>query len=41
MRLLLVEDDAELCKNLHQQLNKEGFAVDVANNGIEAELMGD
>ena len=41
MRLLLVEDDAELSQSLHQQLKKEGFAVDVADNGIDAEFMGD
>ncbi len=41
MRLLLVEDDAELSKSLHQQLKKEGFAIDVADNGVDAEFMGD
>lgn len=41
MRLLLVEDDAELSQSLHQQLKKQGFAVDVADNGIDAEFMGD
>lgn len=41
MRLLLVEDDIELSKNLHQQLKKEGFAVDVADNGLDAEFLGD
>lgn len=41
MRLLLVEDDADLSLSLHQQLKKEGFAVDVADNGIDAEFMGD
>jgi len=41
MRLLLVEDDVELSKNLHQQLKKEGFAVDLADNGVDAEFMGD
>ncbi len=41
MRLLLVEDDAELSQSLHRQLKKEGFAVDVADNGIDAEFMGD
>lgn len=41
MRLLLVEDDVELSQNLHQQLKKEGFAVDLADNGIDAEFMGD
>ena len=40
MRLLLVEDDVELSENLHQQLKREGFAVDIADNGIDAEFMG-
>lgn len=40
MRLLLVEDDVELSQNLQQQLKKEGFAVDVADNGVDAEFMG-
>ncbi len=40
MRLLLVEDDTELRQSLHQQLKKEGFAVDTADNGIDAEFMG-
>jgi len=41
MRLLLVEDDAELSQSLYQQLKQQGFAVDVADNGIDAEFMGD
>jgi len=41
MRLLLVEDDNELSQNLRLQLKKEGFAVDIADNGIDAEFMGD
>jgi len=41
MRLLLVEDDAELSQSLQQQLKKKGFAVDVTDNGIDAEFMGD
>jgi len=41
MRLLLVEDDAELSQSLRQQLSKEGFAIDVADNGVDAEFMGD
>lgn len=41
MRLLLVEDDTELSQSLYKQLTKEGFAIDVADNGIDAEFMGD
>jgi len=41
MRLLLVEDDPELSQNLFQKLKNEGFAVDVTDNGIDAEFMGD
>lgn len=40
MRLLLVEDDADLSRSLLQQLQKEGFAVDLADNGVDAEFMG-
>lgn len=40
MRLLLVEDDAALSKRLRGNLKKAGFAVDVADNGIDAEYMG-
>ncbi|MCW8948542.1 MAG: response regulator transcription factor [Sedimenticola sp.] len=41
MRLLLVEDDAELVTRLKPALKREGFAVDVASNGVDAEFMGD
>ncbi len=41
MRLLLVEDDTGLSQSLRLQLKKEGFAVDVADNGVDAEFMGD
>ena len=39
MRLLLVEDDAVLNRKLQAALTQAGFAVDVADNGIEAERM--
>jgi len=40
MRILLVEDDVNLSVPLKQQLAKAGFAVDVADNGIDGEFMG-
>jgi DNA-binding response OmpR family regulator len=41
MRLLLVEDDAELVARLKPALKRAGFAVDVADNGIDGEFMGE
>ncbi|MGB3918022.1 MULTISPECIES: response regulator transcription factor [Thiothrix] len=41
MRLLLVEDDTELSSSLHARLKREGFAVDIAANGVDGEFMGD
>ena len=41
MRLLLVEDDTELSTSLHTRLKREGFAVDIASNGVDGEFMGD
>lgn len=40
MRLLLVEDDEQLSAPLKQQLTRSGFAVDVADNGVDGEFMG-
>ena len=40
MRLLLAEDDTELSTRLHTRLRQEGFAVDIAANGVDAEFMG-
>lgn len=41
MRLLLVEDDPELVAMVRADLLKAGFAIDVTDNGIDAEHMGD
>ena len=41
MRLLLVEDDIALSDRLRLDLEKTGFAVDVAADGVDAEFMGD
>ncbi len=40
MRLLLAEDDAELSLRLKKYLLKQGYAVDVADNGVDAEFQG-
>lgn len=41
MRLLLVEDDQILVDSLQKELLNHGFAVDHADNGVDAEFMGD
>lgn len=40
MRLLLVEDDEGLARELRGRLRDEGYAIDVAANGIDAEHLG-
>lgn len=40
MRLLLVEDDVVLGHQLKQDLARSGFAVDLVDNGLDAEFMG-
>ena len=40
MRLLLVEDDLDLIHTLQKDLERAGFAVDVANDGVEAKFLG-
>jgi len=40
MRLLLIEDDNDLVRLLKKDLENAGFAVDVANEGVEAEFLG-
>jgi two-component system, OmpR family, response regulator len=41
MRLLLVEDDEPLRTRVAGQLEAAGFAVDQADNGVDAEYLGD
>ncbi|MBT2971756.1 MAG: DNA-binding response regulator [gamma proteobacterium symbiont of Ctena orbiculata] len=41
MRLLLVEDDDLLATSIKHDLEQQGFAVDHAREGVEAEFMGD
>jgi two-component system OmpR family response regulator len=41
MRLLVVEDDRALAERLKTDLVRAGFAVDLADNGPDAEFMGD
>lgn len=40
MRLLLVEDDLNLVNSLKPALQKAGYAVEHADNGIDAEFLG-
>ena len=40
MRVLVVEDDEILQKQLHSMLTKKGYAVDVASNGQDALYFG-
>lgn len=40
MRALVVEDDAVLGERLKKDLGHAGFAVDLADNGVDAEFMG-
>lgn len=41
MRLLLAEDDPQLARNLKKGLSQAGYAVDICDNGIDAEFQGD
>jgi DNA-binding response OmpR family regulator len=40
MRLLLAEDDSDLVATLRKDLQAAGYAVDIADNGVDAEFMG-
>ncbi|EAU55608.1 response regulator transcription factor [Mariprofundus ferrooxydans] len=41
MRLLLIEDDPELCHELASKLAQQGFAVDSAQTGVDGAYMGE
>jgi len=41
MRLLLIEDDVEFAKRLAADLRRSGFAVDLTDNGVDGEFLGD
>ena len=40
MRILVVEDEITLCKQIHEYLEDKGFAVDTANTGKDGYYMG-
>ncbi len=40
MRILVVEDELTLCKQIHDYLETKGFAVDTANTGQDGLFMG-
>jgi two-component system OmpR family response regulator len=40
LRLLIIEDDADLGPLLKRDLSKAGFAADLADNGREGEILG-
>ncbi len=40
MRLLLAEDDQDLVRILKKDLKAAGYAVDIADNGVDAEYLG-
>jgi two-component system, OmpR family, response regulator len=41
MRILLAEDDARLGERIREDFVRRGYAVDVADNGVDAEFHGD
>ena len=40
MRILMVEDDLAIAEQVQKALRKAGYAVDMADNGIDGEFMG-
>ena len=41
MRLLIVEDDVSLGPLLKKEMERHGFAVDLADNGVDGQVMGE
>lgn len=41
MKLLLIEDDKQLVKSLKPALKKAGYAVELADNGIDGQFLGE
>ncbi|WP_296059246.1 response regulator transcription factor [uncultured Amphritea sp.] len=41
MRILLVEDDLEQAEGLKRSLQKAGYVVEMAHNGIDGQFLGD
>ncbi len=41
MRILVVEDDPKLAEKVKQALNRKSYAVDIVDNGVDAEFIGD
>lgn len=41
MRVLVVEDEEALAERLKDELSRNGFAVDLSDNGVDGEYLGD
>lgn len=41
MKILLVEDEARLAEAIHHILKKEGYVVDISNDGLEAQALAE
>ncbi|MEI7432573.1 MAG: response regulator transcription factor, partial [Betaproteobacteria bacterium] len=41
MRVLVVEDEPTICRQLAEALAAAGYAVDTANNGVDGHFLGD
>ena len=41
MRILVLEDDADLARQLNKALQEAGYAVDLAHDGEEGHFLGD